>query len=104
MEDTMSSTNAATTAKQTGERSGEQTGDQGAAQASDHGAAQASDHGAAQASDQGAAQADAGAAVRTLPLWRNPRFQTLWIGTTASTLGVSVADIAYPLTILAITR
>jgi predicted MFS family arabinose efflux permease len=104
MEDTMSSTNAATTAKQTGERSGEQTGDQGAAQASDHGAAQASDHGAAQASDHGAAQADAGAAVRTLPLWRNPRFQTLWIGTTASTLGVSVADIAYPLTILAITR
>src|ERR1700733_14557137 len=43
-------------------------------------------------------------AVRTLPLWRNLRFQTLWIGTTASTLGVSVADIAYPLTILAITR
>jgi predicted MFS family arabinose efflux permease len=40
----------------------------------------------------------------TLPLRRNLRFQTLWIGTTASTLGVSVADIAYPLTILAITR
>ena len=31
-------------------------------------------------------------------------FQTLWIGTSSSTLGVSVADIAYPLTILAITR
>ncbi len=31
-------------------------------------------------------------------------FQTLWIGTSTSTLGVSVADIAYPLTILAITR
>ncbi len=37
-------------------------------------------------------------------LWRNLQFQTLWIGTSSSTLGVSVADIAYPLTILAITR
>jgi len=44
------------------------------------------------------------AAVRPLPLWRNLRFQTLWIGTAASTLGVSVADIAYPLAILAMTR
>jgi Major Facilitator Superfamily len=38
------------------------------------------------------------------PLRRNLQFQTLWIGTTASTLGVSVADIAYPLAILAMTR
>jgi MFS family permease len=38
------------------------------------------------------------------PLRRNWPFQTLWIGTSTSTLGVSVADIAYPLTILAITR
>jgi len=37
-------------------------------------------------------------------LWRNWSFQTLWLGTSTSTLGVSVADIAYPLTILAITR
>ena len=37
-------------------------------------------------------------------MWRNRPFQTLWIGTSTSTLGVSVADIAYPLTILAITR
>ena len=37
-------------------------------------------------------------------LWRNGAFQTLWIGTSTSTLGVSVADIAYPLTILAMTR
>src|SRR5580693_7710 len=44
------------------------------------------------------------AAIRPLPLWRNLQFQTLWIGTSASTLGVSVADIAYPLTVLAITR
>ncbi len=38
------------------------------------------------------------------PLRRNVAFQTLWIGTSAATLGVSVADIAYPLAILAITR
>ncbi len=37
------------------------------------------------------------------PLRRNLRFQTLWIGMTASTLGVSVADVAYPLIILAMT-
>jgi predicted MFS family arabinose efflux permease len=49
-------------------------------------------------------QAETAAPARPLPLWRNLQFQTLWIGTTASTLGVSVADIAYPLTILAITR
>ena len=42
--------------------------------------------------------------VRRVPQWRNLQFQTLWIGATTSTLGVSVADIAYPLTILAITR
>jgi MFS family permease len=39
-----------------------------------------------------------------VPLWRNLQFQTLWLGASTSTLGVSVADIAYPLTILAITR
>jgi hypothetical protein len=43
-------------------------------------------------------------AARPLPLRRNLQFQTLWIGMTASTLGVSVADIAYPLAILAMTR
>jgi predicted MFS family arabinose efflux permease len=37
------------------------------------------------------------------PLRRNLRFQTLWIGASASTLGVSVADVAYPLAILAMT-
>jgi predicted MFS family arabinose efflux permease len=37
------------------------------------------------------------------PLRRNLRFQMLWIGMTTSSLGVSVADIAYPLAILAIT-
>jgi MFS family permease len=53
---------------------------------------------------QQAQQADARSAARPVPLWRNLRFQMLWIGTTTSTLGVSVAEIAYPLTILAITR
>ena len=43
-------------------------------------------------------------AGRPTPLRRNLRFQTLWVGTTASTLGVSIADVAYPLAILAITR
>ena len=42
--------------------------------------------------------------TRPRSLWRNRPFQTLWIGTSTSTLGVSVADIAYPLTILAITH
>jgi MFS family permease len=37
------------------------------------------------------------------PLWRNLRFQALWIGMTSSTLGVAVADIAYPLVILTMT-
>jgi predicted MFS family arabinose efflux permease len=38
-----------------------------------------------------------------VPLRRNLAFQTLWIGQTAASLGVSVADVAYPLAILAIT-
>jgi MFS family permease len=37
------------------------------------------------------------------PLWRNLQFQVLWIGQSASTLGTSIADVAYPLTILALT-
>ena len=41
--------------------------------------------------------------VTVPPLRRNLRFQMLWIGMTTSSLGVSVADIAYPLAILAIT-
>jgi MFS family permease len=42
-------------------------------------------------------------AVSLLPLWRNLQFQTLWIGGATSTLGVAVADVAYPLAILAMT-
>jgi predicted MFS family arabinose efflux permease len=38
-----------------------------------------------------------------VPLRRNLRFQTVWIGQTAASLGVSVADVAYPLAILTIT-
>src|SRR5215468_68571 len=37
------------------------------------------------------------------PLWRNWRFQALWLGSGASLLGVSAADFAYPLVILAMT-
>ncbi len=47
---------------------------------------------------------DAPAAPTLRPLRRNVTFQALWIGTSAATLGVSVADIAYPMAILAITR
>lgn len=36
-------------------------------------------------------------------LRRNLQFQTLWIGSAASSLGVSVADVAYPLAILTLT-
>ena len=35
------------------------------------------------------------------PLRRNAAFQFIWAGQTASTLGTSVADVAYPLAILA---
>lgn len=38
------------------------------------------------------------------PLRRNKAFQTIWAGSAASTLGLSVADIAYPLAILGVTR
>src|SRR5580658_7266181 len=38
-----------------------------------------------------------------VPLRRNLRFQTLWAGQAASSLGVSVADVAYPLAILSLT-
>ena len=37
------------------------------------------------------------------PLRRNKAFQTLWAGSAAATLGISVADIAYPLAILGVT-
>jgi MFS family permease len=37
------------------------------------------------------------------PLRKNLQFQTIWVGATMSTLGVSVATIAYPLAILALT-
>jgi MFS family permease len=42
-------------------------------------------------------------AIPPPPLRRNLRFQTLWIGIATSTFGVAVANIAYPLMILAIT-
>jgi MFS family permease len=42
-------------------------------------------------------------AVRPVPLWRNMQFQTLWLSQVASSLGTGVADVAYPLAILALT-
>jgi len=39
----------------------------------------------------------------TRPLWRNWRFQLLWIGSGTGFLGMGVADFAYPLVILSIT-
>jgi MFS family permease len=47
--------------------------------------------------------AAADATVSHPPLWRNLQFQTLWIGASTSTLGVAVADVAYPMAILAMT-
>ncbi|HXS67165.1 MAG TPA: MFS transporter [Streptosporangiaceae bacterium] len=38
------------------------------------------------------------------PLRRNKAFQTLWAGSAFSTLGIAVADVAYPLAILGVTR
>ncbi len=37
------------------------------------------------------------------PLWRNWRFQLLWVGSSTGFLGLTIADFAYPLVILAIT-
>ncbi len=51
----------------------------------------------------GAPQQTRDPAREPAPLWRNLQFQTLWIGSAASSLGVSVADVAYPLAILALT-
>src|ERR1700722_16182710 len=42
-------------------------------------------------------------ASEPIPLWRNLQFQTLWIGSAASSLGVSVADVAFPLVVPALT-
>jgi MFS family permease len=48
--------------------------------------------------DQAAVEAE-----RPVPLWRNLQFQTLWLSQAASSLGSGVADVAYPLAILALT-
>src|SRR5580704_11356169 len=42
-------------------------------------------------------------AERPVPLWRNLQFQTLWLSQAASSLGTGVAELAYPLAILALT-
>jgi MFS family permease len=43
-------------------------------------------------------------AAPSVPLRRNWRFQLLWVGSSSATLGVEVADVAYPLLILALTK
>ncbi|HEX9034533.1 MAG TPA: MFS transporter [Streptosporangiaceae bacterium] len=55
---------------------------------------------AAQAADPG--QASPGGPAHR-PLRRNMSFQALWAGSAAASLGVTVADIAYPLAILTVT-
>ncbi|HSR85904.1 MAG TPA: MFS transporter [Streptosporangiaceae bacterium] len=40
---------------------------------------------------------------RPVALWRNLQFQALWLSQAASSLGSGVADVAYPLAILALT-
>jgi MFS family permease len=49
----------------------------------------------------GAGPADAGPVI--VPLRRNGPYQLLWTGSAASSLGIAVADVAYPLAILAVT-
>jgi MFS family permease len=61
---------------------------------SDQSGDQAGHQASAQTRDQG---------ERLVPLRRNLQFQTLWFGSAASSLGVSVADVAYPLAILTLT-
>jgi MFS family permease len=41
--------------------------------------------------------------VAPVPLRRNWRFQLIWLGSTASFLGIEAADVAYPIAILALT-
>jgi len=56
------------------------------------------------------ADAPAATATTTAPrtaelpsLWRNWRFQLLWVGSSAGFLGLTITDFAYPLVVLAIT-
>lgn len=70
---------------------------------------------AAQTANQDAAQTANGIDAQTAtapadmtrddtPLWRNWRFQLIWIGSCSAYLGMNAADFAYPLVILALTR
>lgn len=54
------------------------------------------------ADNAGAATGATGTSVHP-PLRRNKAFQMLWAGSVASTIGISVADVAYPLAILGVT-
>lgn len=52
--------------------------------------------------DMAADQAD-GQVRPLVPLRRNLQFQTLWVGSVTSSLGLAVGDVAYPLAILGLT-
>jgi MFS family permease len=52
---------------------------------------------------EAAADHSESAAEREIPLRRNLKFQMLWAGQAASSLGVNVANVAYPLAILGLT-
>lgn len=63
----------------------------------------ASAAGAQPPAGEGAAGSALPPALDYPPLRRNVRFQTLWAGSAAAGLGVTVAEVAYPLAILAVT-
>jgi predicted MFS family arabinose efflux permease len=67
------------------------------------GAGPAGDAASGNGAGGGAAVPDQPSAQAPASLWRNWRFQLLWIGSTSVTLGVEATDVAYPLLILAIT-
>ncbi|MFE7411109.1 MFS transporter [Streptomyces laurentii] len=48
-------------------------------------------------------QSDSEAPAPPVPLRRNRRFQTLWIGAAAANLGLETVEVAYPLLIMALT-
>jgi len=52
--------------------------------------------------DMATDQAD-GQVQPLVPLRRNLQFQTLWVGSVTSSLGLAVGDVAYPLAILGLT-
>ncbi|MFB7613725.1 MFS transporter [Kitasatospora sp. NPDC056181] len=67
------------------------------------GTAPATTTGPARETATGTTDEEAGRAPALVPLHRNWRFQALWAGQASATLGLQVADTAYPLLLLALT-